>query len=198
MNESELRAYCLEHAGERLPAEAEALLARDPELKKQVDRLVAVSRLISLKKYEQPDADAARRCMTAVNRRILEREEAGLAARIREWFTFEQPVMAVAYAAAALVVCALGVGLLTNREPEAVSVAVNEAPAVQPQQPLPEPVQMRMEPVSPAVEAQIAEAVRENYAGFEKPLIVLRVDSNPGTSRMSFGSDASVPVSFDY
>lgn len=198
MNENELRTYCLEHAGETLPAEAEALLSRDPELKKQVDRLIAVSRLISLKKYEQPEPACLHRCIQSVNERIQERREGGLMVQIREWFAFEPYAGRLAYTAAALVVCAVGIGLfLRGGAPQGVNVASQENPVVRPEI-IPEPVEMKVETIAPAAVEQIAEVNREIPA-FEKPLIVLRVDTNPQPSRgISFGSPETVPVSFDY
>jgi hypothetical protein len=46
------------------------------------------------------------------------------------------------------------------------------------------------------VETQVADG---DLPQFDKPLIVLRVDTNhQPTQRMSFGPGTSVPVSFDY
>jgi len=199
MNENELKTYCLEHAGETLPAEAEALLNRDPQLKKQVDQLILVSQLVSLKKYEQPHAACLNRCIQSVNARIEERRHGGLLVQVREWFDAETSAAQFAYAAAALLVCAVGIGFIVRGgSTEVVNVASQEAPTMQPA--VPEPVEMVVESIHPAMEEQIAEVEREIYPAFDKPLIVLQVSSNPQPSspRMQFGPGSTVPVSFDY
>jgi len=200
MNENELKTYCLEHAGENLPAEAEALLSRDPQLKKQVDQLIMVSKLISLKQYEQPHPACIQRCIQSVNARIEAQRKGGLLVRMRDWFDLEESAGQLAYAAAALVVCAVGIGLvLRGGAQEGVTVASQESPVVQTQA-VPEPVVMTVESIHTAVEEQVATVEREIYPAFDKPLIVLQVSSNPQPSspRMQFGPGSTVPVRFDY
>jgi len=201
MNENELRTYCFEHAGEPLPAEAEALLNRDPQLKKQVEQLIMVSKLVSLKKYEQPHAACLNRCIQSVNARIEERRRGGILVRVREWFDVESPASSFAYAAAALLVCAAGVGLFVRAgHTERVMVAAQETAPIQ-SEAVPEPVVMVIESIQPAVEEeQIVAVERETYPAFDKPLIVLQVNSNPQPSspRMQFGPGTTVPVRFDY
>jgi len=201
MNESELRQYCLEHAGERLSADAEAYLAKNPEVRKQVEQLRTIKLLVSLKRHEQPAPGSLDRCLAGVHRELDQRQQAGWFARLVEWINDEQPVVAFAYASAALVVCAVGVSLFLRAAPESAVVA-DAAPAAEeavPSQEKPvifvrtaEPIEM--EPI------EIANMDPDHYPALEKPLIILQVSSNPQPSspRMSFGGAMSVPVSFEY
>jgi len=202
MNESELKQYCLEHAGETLPAEAEALLKRDPGLKRQVDQLILVSKLISLKRYEQPHATCAERCVNAVTARIKEQQNASAWTRLTEWFADEQPAARWAYGMAALFICAVGISFALRENPVGAEVAaVPEVPVIQADV-APEVVEVLAEVTPPVSEpAENVAVATADFPAFEKPLIVLQVNAtNPQpTSRgMSFGPGPSVPVSFEY
>lgn len=193
MNDKELRTYCREHAGEELPAAARALLGREPELQREVDRQIAIQQLMALKNHEQPDAGGLDRCLRAMNARIDAGEKTSLATRIREWFIIESPVPAYAYAAAALVVAALGATLLAGgRAVDGPALAEPSAsPAV-------------IEPVVFAAETTGAETNEAVIAASEpvmpKPIIMLRVNADEFPANgggLTFGGDASVPVSYE-
>lgn len=195
MNESELRTYCLEHAGEPMPAEAEALLRRDAELKRQVDRLVAVKNLMSLKNYEQPSAGSLDRCLRGVRAQIA--QPVSVWDRIREAFTFEQP--ALAYGVAALVLAVAGAAVVLNRGTPAGPAFVEQTPETTVESVVSEPVVVSVEPVEPDPEPQVV--VAETFPAFDKPWIVLRTENTniqPSRPGMSIGGGQVVPVSFEY
>jgi hypothetical protein len=202
MNESELKQYCLEHAGETLTAEAEALLKRNPELKRQVDQLVMVSKIISLKRYEQPHATCEQRCVNAVTARIEELQDASAWTKLTGWFADEQPAARWVYGMAALLICAVGISFALRENPVGTDMAaVPEVPVIQTDV-APEVVETLAEVtpvvVEPAEEVAIATA---DFPAFEKPLIVLQVNATnpqPSSRGMSFGPGPSVPVSFEY
>lgn len=195
MNESELKVYCLEHAGETLPPEAQALLQRDPALQADVARLIAVRNLISLKRYEQPADTAMERCLLAVSRQIRQEPE-GWAARLRSWFTVEHPALAYGTAALALVAVT---ALVLPRGPATAPLAVFDEPA--PAEVLPEPVLLAVdEPDGAEIEPTIA-AAASTFPNFDKPIIFLRSESTnlqPSVPRMQIGPGQVVPVNFEY
>ena len=192
MKESELRQYCLEHAGEKLTPEAEALLAKDPELKEQVDQLAAVQKLISLKRYEQPSPDVLERCLTAVNEKIESKQKAGIVERLRDWVAYEPVAMQYGYATAAVILCIVVVGLFLVVPTNKVQVAQqDDAPAAV-------PAAEEVAPVEAGLGQQLAVAAPTNEA-INKPIIVMRVNSNqPANQRgMTIGGNQVMPVSFE-
>jgi RNA polymerase sigma factor (sigma-70 family) len=195
------KKYCLEHAGEPLPAEARALLLQDPELKRQVEQLVLVQKLISLKRHEQPDPAALPRCLQAVQARIGQREQVSLFARLREWFEFEAPAPAMAYgfAVAALLLVGAGVYVRGLTEPSAPVVAevlpVETLELATELDPTPMVLAFQDEPELEENEPALA----ADMPSLDKPVIMLRVNALPPSGgRMSFGPDASTPVNFEY
>lgn len=192
MNDEQLKTYCREHAGETMTAEAEALLQRDPELKREVDQLIAIQKLISLKRHEQPAIGSAERCARAVSERIARDRQLSLADRLRAWFTYESPLPGYAYAAAAL---ALAAGLtLALRQPlESPAVAVIET-----SEPVMEQAVFAAEPIA---ETNEAAALASSVPAPEKPIIMLRVNADElidtPRSGLTFGGDSSVPVSYE-
>jgi len=207
MNELELKTYCLEHAGETLPAEAEARMQRDPELKKQVERLILVKKIISLKQYEQPHPSCTLRCIRAVNARIEQDRQSPIQSRLREWFGFEQPAQRWAYGAAALLIGMVGAGLFVSGGSSDLVVAeadVSVPPPAAVMEISGEPdvvsVELAMVPEAIAEEEQLAAVAPNIIPSSEKPLIMLRVgaDFPAERGRMKFGGEASTPVSFEY
>jgi hypothetical protein len=195
MNESELKVYCLEHAGETLPPEAQALLQRDPALQADVARLVAVRNLVSLKRYEQPSSPAMERCLRAVGQQLRQEPE-GWASRLRAWFTIEHP--ALAYGTAALALIAV-TALVLPRGPASAPVALLEEPT--PAEILPEPVLLAVDEPDEADIAPTIAAAEAAFPNFDKPIIFLRSESTnlqPSVPRMQIGPGQVVPVSFEY
>jgi len=190
MNDSELRTFCREHAGEELPPEAIALLHRDPALRREVDQLVAVRRLMSLKSHERPMTGAADRCLRAVNQRIDAREQISIIDTIRSWFTYDTPSPALAYLAVALAIGVFGAVIARNGSlPESPSASAVKA----------EPVIAPVE-VATILETNLQEVAAQATA-IEKPVIMLRMPPHtipdaPGGG-LTFGGDASVPVSYE-
>ncbi len=192
MNDEQLKIYCREHAGEALTAEAEALLQRDPELKREVDQLIVIQKLMSLKRHEQPAIGSAERCARAVSERIARDRQASFAERLRAWFTYESPVPGYVYAAAAVVVA---VGLtLTLQQPGSTPAVAVMAP--------PEPVIEQVTFVAEALaETNEASVMTASTPAPEKPIIMLRVNADElidtPRSGLTFGGDSSVPVSYE-
>ena len=192
MNENELKTYCLEHAGENLPPEAAALLQRDAELKRQVDQLIAVRNLISLKRYEQPSDFAMNRCLRGIHEQI-ERQPVGFWAKVQSWFEFEQP--ALAYSLAALALAVVGGLFVMNRPASEGPVIAAEAPVVM------EPVMMVADVPDEAVVETLAAIEPTPFPAFDKPLIFLGPDTTniqPTRSGMTIGGGQLMPVSFEY
>lgn len=192
MNENELKTYCLEHAGEQLPPEAAALLQRNPELKKQVDQLVAVRNLMSLKRHEQPSDFAIQRCQRGIHEQIVN-QPAGIWAKIQSWFEFEQPAMA--YGLAALALAVVGGLVAINRPASEAPVVAAEVPLVV------EPVMMLADVPEEAVVETLAAIDPAPFPAFDKPLIFLGPDTtniHPSRSGMTIGGGQLVPVSFEY
>lgn len=190
MNEAELKTFCREHAGEDMPPEAIALLARDPELRREVDQLIMVQRLMSLKTYEAPGPGSADRCIRAVQARIESREKLSLLETIRSWFTYDTPSPSFVYAAATLAVCVLGASMWIQSSGANKNVLVESTP---------DPV------LSPVALTTPVETNQQQMAATppvtEKPIIMLRVNSDaiteaPGRG-LTFGGDESVPVSYE-
>ncbi len=200
MNEHELKQYCLEHAGEDLSAEAEALLRRDPDLKRQVDRLVAVKNLVSLKRYEQPDPACLDRCLRGVREQVAVRHES-VWDRLVSLFEFERP--ALAYGMAALAVAVVGSAVVLNRGGLDVPSIVQNAPQISEESLTPEPVVFvaeAVQPEEPTIATEIASA-ESVFPAFNKPIIFLRTDNTniqPSTPRMQINGGQVVPVSFEY
>jgi len=195
MNESELKVYCLEHAGETLPPEAQALLQRDPALQADVARLVAVRNLISLKRYEQPADIAMERCLRAVSQQIRQEPE-GWVSRLRTWFTIEHPALAYSTAALALVAVT---ALVFPRSPATAPLAALDENA--PAEVLPEPVLLAVEESDVADIAPTIAAAEAAFPNFDKPIIFLRSESTnlqPSVPRMQIGPGQVVPVNFEY
>lgn len=200
MNESELKQYCLEHAGETLPAEAEAFLKSNPEIKRQVDQLVFVSKLISLKKYEQPHATCALRCINAVNARIEEDRNASAWTRLGNWFADQHAAAQLSYGLAAMIICMVGLNFFMGSDQGGAEIATApDVPTIE-SDAAPKVVETLAEVITPASEKIEEVAINtKEFPAFEKPLIVLQVSSNPQpSSGISFGGGASVPVSFEY
>lgn len=193
MNENELKTYCLEHAGEQLPAEADALLQRNFELKRQVDQLIAVQRLMSLKRYEQPSDPSMIRCQRGIRKQI-EQQPAGLWAKLQSWFAFEQPAMV--YGLAAIALALVSSFVLMNRSDVAGPVVATDTPVVV------EPVVMTVDvPADISPIETYASVNPANFPAFDKPLIFLGPDTTniqPTRSGMTIGGGQLVPVSFDY
>ncbi len=195
MNESELKTYCLEHAGETLPPDAQALLQRDPALQADVARLIAVRNLISLKRYEQPSDAAMERCLRAVSQQIRQ-EPAGWASRLRAWFVFEHP--ALAYGTAALALIAV-TALVLPRDPATAPLAVLDESI--PADVLPEPVLLAVDEPDASDIAPTIAAAEAAFPNFDKPIIFLRSESTnlqPSVPRLQIGPGQVVPVSFEY
>lgn len=195
MNKSELKQYCLEHAGEELPAEAQALLAGDPELKKQVDQLITVQKLVSLKRYEKPSDDSLERCIRGVNKEIAN-NRLSLSAIFREWIAFEPQAVRYASAVAAVLVCAIGISFLATKEKMSVDVAAQQHSDAA-MRAVPEPVALTTE--TDGLDDAFAASNIESNPAYEKPVIVLRVASNqqPRPSGMTIGGGQVMPVSFE-
>jgi hypothetical protein len=192
MNENELKTYCLEHAGEQLPADAEAMLQRNPDLKRHVDQLIAVRNLISLKHYEQPSDVAMNRCMRGIHEQVV-RRPVGFWAKVQSWFEFEQPAMA--YGVAALALAVVGGLVALNRPAAEGPVVAVEAPVVM------ESVVMVADVPDETVVETLASIEPTAFPAFDKPLIFLGPDTTniqPTRSGMTIGGGQIVPVSFDY
>jgi hypothetical protein len=192
VNDEQLKIYCREHAGETLTAEAEALLQRDPELKREVDQLIAIQKLMSLKRHEQPAIGSAERCARAVSDRIARDRQSSFAERFRAWFAYESPVPGYVYAATALVVAA-GLTLTLQQPGSPPAVAVMDPP-----EPVIEPATFARESVTETNETGIMTA---STPAPEKPIIMLRVNADElidtPRSGLTFGGDSSVPVSYE-
>jgi len=192
MNENELKTYCLEHAGEQLPPEAAALVQRNPDLKRQVDQLIAVQRLMSLKRYEQPSAASMSRCQRGIHEQIVN-QPAGIWAKLQSWFEFEQPAMAYGLVAVALAV--VGGWVAINR-------TATEGPVVAVEIPLTvEPVVMVADVPDETVAETLAAIEPAPFPAFDKPLIFLGPDTTniqPTRPGMTIGGGQLVPVSFEY
>lgn len=192
MNNEQLKTYCREHAGEPMTAEAEAVLQRDPELKREVDQLVAIQKLISLKRHEQPAIGSADRCARAVSERIALDRQAGLIHRLRAWFAYESPVPGYAYAAAALALAA-GLSLALRQPIDSPAVTAIESP-----EPVLERATFAAEPIA---ETNETAALASSVPAPEKPIIMLRVNADElidtPRSGLTFGGDSSVPVSYE-
>lgn len=196
MNESELKRWCLEHAGEPMPPEAEAYLRDHPETARNVERLALVSKLMSLKGHETPDPHLAGRCAARVRERIESEKRRSWLHRLEDALTLH-PAPVWAGAAAALVLGAgLWIGL--HSAPESTPLASTAA------EPEPEPVALVADAASPAAETGItANALASTAAPIplnEKPILVLRVESNPGAfgpGGIDYGIGGTMPVSFE-
>ncbi|HMO51962.1 MAG TPA: hypothetical protein PKE26_09985 [Kiritimatiellia bacterium] len=191
------KTYCLEHAGEPLPPEAQAVLLRDPELKKQVDGQLMVQRLMALKRYEQPHPGALARCRSDVMTRLENRGRMGWLARMREWLALDAPSPAVAYGLAVMVLVLVGAGAYMRMETSGPSITAEVAP-LSPPDVTPMIASTQDEAWPAAVEDALAAV---EAPSLDKPVIMLRVDATsltPGSGRLSFGTEASTPVSFEY
>lgn len=206
MNEAELKQYCLEHAGEPMSAEAHALMQRDPELKRHVDRLMVIQKLMSLKRHEIPHPSSLNRCLASVQARIEEHESGGWWARLRASWVFETPAPAMAVAAVALVAIGLAFAWRPGADGSAAVAAIETAP------PVAQPEAVVLLPELPDLLADIpaeteeqrdsntVELAAETIPTAEKPLIILRVDPavTPYGERIRFGVPDSTPVNFEY
>lgn len=192
MKKHQLEQYCREHAGQALTPEARNYLEKNRELSREVDQLIAMQSLISLKKYEHPDPDAVARCQAGVQDRIAAHRQASVWSRLREWFYLHEQAPVPAYAAIALIVFSLGSFVLysVGRTADAPMLA-----------------EERSSELSPVVVAEVpretnqvsAEMVADIPAS-EKPIIVLKVDRTAEAtsgSPVTFGGDQSVPVSYE-
>lgn len=199
MNEQDWRRYCLEHAGEVLPPDAEALIQHDPALRREVERLVAVKRLVSLKRHEQPDQAALERCIRSFDERAALRGWPALQTRIRDWAAFNAPVPAMAWAAAVLIMlAAASMVYVGNREAAPLAVS-SDLPTNPPDSATPGVFATTSPDSSETNEA--ANIASADTPTREKPLIILRLPSGElprENGRASFGNEETVPVSFDY
>ena len=116
----------------------------------------------------------------------------------------------MAYGVAALAVCVIGAGILLSGGSQVSDLADVDRPSfVQPvtfvqaeEQPLVVPVTLLADTRQAAEKMEadmVASISAESIPTSEKPLIILRVDSRHQSERgrLSFGGDASVPVSFE-
>jgi len=192
MNKNELKQFCLEHAGEDLPAEAKSFLDQNPAVKSEVDQLIAIRKILALKKYEQPDPRVLDRCISGVNARIENRRRASSWSRIREWFELHEQAPAPAYAAAALALVVTGSALFysVGRSGHAPAIAEKSTAEIAPV----------VVAESPAETNQSAREMIADIPAAQKPIILLKVDRTGETgtgSPVTFGGDQSVPVSYE-
>jgi hypothetical protein len=154
-------------------------------MKPQDDAASEVTRLLRLKRYEQPDAGFDARVTAGIRTRI-----AALPERVswgqRVWSWFEQtPAPALRYAMVTALVALVGINVLTLSlipERDAVSRMTNEAPVI---------VQREDQPTA----APTNEAI-ETYA---KPVFVFEYPASNLTPRggVQYGTGPTVPVRFD-
>ncbi len=183
MNEQELISYCREHAGEDLPAECRDYLESHPDLRKEVDRLVLVAGLVSLKRYETPDPAAETRMSAAIRSAI--RKTSSAPWWIRLFDRSESPAFGLGFAAACLALAGLGVVLvMTPANPPSLVEKALESPQ--------------------AVEAQVAEhseTQATNDLDPALPVTVMQVASNTHPVRsgdIQYGTGLTIPVRYDY
>ncbi len=177
-----------------MPAEAEALLQRDAALRHEVNQLVAVRRLLALKRHEQPGPGSVDRCLRGVQARIEADGKRSFVAKIRAWFAYESPVPAYAYAAAALVFAAVGLAVFRQANDASPARALTSH----------EPAPLPVETISLVEESLLATndaiVAAAEPAAIEKPIIMLRVkapDAPAERGGLTFGGDTSVPVSYE-
>jgi len=192
MNKKDLERYCLEHAGEPLPPDANECLDRDPALRQRIDQLIALQKLIRLKNHEQPDPGAVSRCQVGVSNRIQKRQHASIWFRLREWFELHEQAPAPAYAAVALAAIIASSAIFYSVGRGGAAAAITEKSNIE------------MIPVVVADRSiQTNETTLQMVADHppaRKPIVILRVDqtleSNAGGS-VTFGGAQSVPVSYE-
>lgn len=191
MNKKQLEQYCREHAGEPLSLEAEAVQKSNPGLQREVDELIALKKLIALKRHEQPDPGALARCQAGVQARIAAHRNASLWARLREWFELHEQAPAPAFAAAALLVLMAGSAVFYSVGRTGIQPSVAATPASR-----------EILPVAVAESPVTNEAPREMVADIpaqRKPIILLRVDQTgeAPAGGVTFGGEESRPVSYE-
>src|ERR1700690_47929 len=127
MNCKEIQRYCIEYAGEKLSAEVEQHLATCEACRRAHERAELVCKLISLKKYEQPDPGFEARSLARIRNSIQELEDN----RSKGWRfldifgTGDVPVLRYAMAAAVLLLTGLNFVSVQNL-PALRSVALEE------------------------------------------------------------------------
>ena len=165
--------------GASLP-EVERHLASCPSCKARYESFQAVRRLISLKKYEMPDAGFESRCAAAIHLKLVEQEQgrpesAGWLERI-----FGAPRPAFRYAAAAV----FGLFVLFQ---------------ILPMTPLaPLTLDVPDESAAPPLEMRKPIVVLSASATDMPSSTLASTVSNRGPSRVEYGPGASVPVNFEY
>jgi len=182
MNCQEIQDYCLEYAGEKLRPDVEAHLATCAECRRANEQALLVCKLISLKKYEQPDPGFEGRSLDRIRNSIFEIEDR----RHRRWDflrIFETgPVPALRYALAVAVLALTGLNFVSVQNLPTLEAVVMDEPV-----PVFEPRAVASADTNPAVEVDAA-----------PPAPFLFASSNRQPGRVQYGPGPSVPVSFGF
>ena len=182
MNCKEIQEYCLMYAGETLPPDVQAHLATCDACREANERALLVCKLISLKKYEQPDPGFEARSLARIRNSIYEIEEQRQRGW-RFWEIFESgPIPALRYALAVAVLALTGLNLVSVQNlPTLQSVVMDEpAPAYEPQTTL-------VQDTNPPANVNIVPSA---------PFLLASSNRQPGT--VQYGPGPSVPVSFGF
>ena len=182
MNCQEIQDYCLEYAGEKLRPDVEAHLATCAACRKANEQALLVCKLISLKKYEQPDPGFEARSLDRIRNSIYEIEEK----RQHRWSflsIFETgPIPALRYALAVAVLALTGLNFVSVQNLPTLPAVVMEEPA-----PVFEMSVAAAADTNPAVEIELAPAA---------PFLFASSNRQPG--RVQYGPGPSVPVSYGF
>ncbi|MFH0908634.1 MAG: hypothetical protein V1929_07720 [bacterium] len=182
MNCKEIQDYCLAYAGEKLRPDVEAHLATCEACRKAHAQALLVCKLMSLKKYEQPDPGFEARSLARIRNSIYEIEEQRQR-RWRFWEIFEAgPVPALRYALAAAVLVLTGLNFVSMQNLPSLQPVVMDEPA-----PVFESRATLAVDTNPPVEVQVAP-----FAPF------LLASSNRQPGQVQYGPGPSVPVSFGF
>jgi hypothetical protein len=170
----------MESAGAELPAEISDHLIGCAECRIVYERALSLCRLISLKKYEQPDPSLETRILAKVEAGIRDLEEnpRSWADRLFEIFA-GRPVPVLRYVMALLVVGLIGLNLLSANHMPALPATSIEA-----QKP-PSPVR-----VAPRAVAET------RYYNPALPVVFLASNTQPAS--VQYGPGASRLVGFEY
>src|SRR5690349_9859821 len=123
MNCQEIQRYCIEYAGETLRADIQQHLTVCGDCRQAHEKALLVCKLISLKKYEQPDPGFEARSLARIRSAIHEMEEE----RQQGWSWASLfgpvPVPALRLAAVAAVFAVIGLSYVELRAPQAAAPA---------------------------------------------------------------------------
>lgn len=192
---TEVQRYVLEHAGEAVGAPYQEHLRTCAECRRAQEQAESLCKLLSLKRFEQPDSGFEARNLANTMRRIRNLDSEPAAGwSLWDWLAMPHPVLR--YSAAAFVAALVGVNVyLAVRSPDQGSTAAPDQ--IAPSRPVTAAVEAPV-PQMPAA-AEFAQATPTQALAPSQDVFAIAASNRENSSGgVQYGPGPSTPVNYNY